>query len=122
MATTDQNKQTVERVFEGLRAGRLDIADELVRDDYIQHNPMGPNGRAAVKAAFALLGPQDLVTYRLIAEGDLVVAHSHNRTRNVALVDIFRFDEEGRIAEHWDVAQPVPETTVSGNDMFSRVG
>ena len=57
----------------------------------------------------------------MIAEGDLVVAHSHYKTFGMAGVDIWRFDEDGKIIEHWDVLQTVPETTASGNDMFSQL-
>ena len=55
----------------------------------------------------------------MIAEGDLVAAHPHYKTFNMAAVDIWRFDEDGRMIEHWDVLQLVPEATASGNDMFS---
>jgi predicted SnoaL-like aldol condensation-catalyzing enzyme len=39
----------------------------------------------------------------------------------MAGVDIFRIDDDGKITEHWDVLQQVPETTASGNDMFSQL-
>jgi predicted SnoaL-like aldol condensation-catalyzing enzyme len=39
----------------------------------------------------------------------------------MAVVDIFRLNDEGKAVEHWDVLQPVPETTASGNDMFSQL-
>jgi predicted SnoaL-like aldol condensation-catalyzing enzyme len=39
----------------------------------------------------------------------------------MAGVDIFRFNEQGKIIEHWDVLQEVPETTASGNDTFSQL-
>jgi predicted SnoaL-like aldol condensation-catalyzing enzyme len=58
---------------------------------------------------------------RLIAEGDLVVVHSHNvpvpGTRGRAVIDIFRL-EDGKIVEHWDVVQEVPETAKNNNTMF----
>jgi predicted SnoaL-like aldol condensation-catalyzing enzyme len=56
-----------------------------------------------------------------IGEGDLVTVHSHYKSFNMAGVDIFRFDDTGQILEHWDMLQQVPETTASGNDMFSQL-
>ena len=58
---------------------------------------------------------------RMIAEGDLVVTHGLIKTspedRGTAAVDIFRV-EDGKIVEHWDVLQPVPETAANDNTMF----
>jgi predicted SnoaL-like aldol condensation-catalyzing enzyme len=121
MADIERNKQTVARVFDAFRAGDVDAFDELIAEDYVQHNPQADNGLEAVKAFFAPVGPLDVEVYRVIAEGDLVVAHSHYKTWNTAGVDIWRFNDEGKMIEHWDVLQQVPETTVSGNDMFSQV-
>jgi predicted SnoaL-like aldol condensation-catalyzing enzyme len=57
----------------------------------------------------------------VVAEGDMVVIHSHTQRnpqdRGMAQVDIFRV-HDGKISEHWDVIQPIPETSVSGNGMF----
>jgi predicted SnoaL-like aldol condensation-catalyzing enzyme len=121
MADIERNKQTVARVFDAFRAGDVDAFDELIAEDYVQHNPQADNGLEAVKAFFAPVGPLDVEVYRVIAEGDLVVAHSHYKTWNTAGVDIWRFNDEGKMIEHWDVLQQVPETTISGNDMFSQV-
>ena len=58
---------------------------------------------------------------RFVAEGDLVVVHSHLRpspdARGTAVMDIFRL-ENGKIVEHWDVLQIVPETSANANTMF----
>jgi predicted SnoaL-like aldol condensation-catalyzing enzyme len=66
-------------------------------------------------------GNVDVEVYRMMAEGDLVAARSHDKTLNAAVVDIRRINDEGRLIEHWDVVQPVPETTASGNDMFAQL-
>ena len=121
MATSEQNKQTVARVFDAFRAGDVDALDELIVEDYVQHNPQADNGLQAVKDFFAPLGPVDVEVHRVIAEGDVVAVHSHHKTFNMAVVDIFRLNDNGKIIEHWDVLQPIPETTASGNDMFSHL-
>jgi predicted SnoaL-like aldol condensation-catalyzing enzyme len=121
VAQTERNKQTVARVFEAFRAGDTDAFDDLIVEDYIQHNPQAGNGLQAVKAFFAPLGPVDVEVYRVIAEGDLVAVHSHYKLWNMAGVDVFRLNDDGKIIEHWDVLQQVPETTASGNDMFSQL-
>ncbi|RNL62721.1 hypothetical protein EFK50_13300 [Nocardioides marmoriginsengisoli] len=109
--------------FEG---GDSALIDRYVRPEYIQHNPLAPDGPEAMKAfgaAWKLQFPD--ATYeekRLVTEGDLVVLHSHGvlvpGTPGLAVFDIFRF-HDGRIAEHWDILQEVPATTANGNDMFS---
>jgi predicted SnoaL-like aldol condensation-catalyzing enzyme len=108
--------------------GDLTQIDLHWRPDYIQHSPLAPDGREAlrefviyIKATF----PEGHLDFRrVVAEGDLVLVHSHlvpvPGTRGDALVDIFRV-QDGKIAEHWDVTQAVPETTASGNDMFSTL-
>jgi predicted SnoaL-like aldol condensation-catalyzing enzyme len=121
MGTLEQNKQTVARVFDAFRAGDVDAFDDLIVVDYVQHNPQAGNGLQAVKDVFAPIGPVDVDVHRVVAEGDLVTVHSNYKTFNMAGVDIFRLNEDGKIIEHWDVLQPIPETTASGNDMFSQL-
>jgi predicted SnoaL-like aldol condensation-catalyzing enzyme len=121
MATIEQNKQTVVRVFDAFRAGSVDALDDLIVEDYVQHNPQAGNGLQAVKDYFAPIGPVDVEVHRVIAEGDLVAVHANYKTLNMAGVDIFRLNEDGKIIEHWDVVQPIPGTTASGNDMFSQL-
>ncbi|MBF5002939.1 nuclear transport factor 2 family protein [Diaphorobacter caeni] len=104
----------------------LSAADRYIGDTYIQHNPRVANGREAFKSTFAQIFKQNpgrrSTIARAVAEGDLVMLHVHTVTgpgdRGSAIVDIFRFDANGKIVEHWDVIQPVPDKTASGNGMF----
>jgi predicted SnoaL-like aldol condensation-catalyzing enzyme len=93
---------------------------------YIQHNPQAADGAQAfidfVKF-YTGQNPQLHVDIkRVIAECDLVVTHSNIKTspdvRGDAVADIFRIDKHGKIVEHWDVIQPVPETSANDNTMF----
>jgi predicted SnoaL-like aldol condensation-catalyzing enzyme len=93
---------------------------------YIQHNPQAADGFQAfidfVKG-FTTQFPQLHVDIkRVIGECNLVVTHSHITTspqdRGSAVADIFRLDRRGKIVEHWDVIQAVPETSANDNTMF----
>jgi predicted SnoaL-like aldol condensation-catalyzing enzyme len=121
MADTERNKQTIARLFDAFRAGDVDAFDDLIVEDYFQHNPQAANGLQAVKEFFEPLGQVDVEVHRVIAEGEFVAAHSYYKTFNMAGVDIWRFNDDGMIIEHWDVLQQIPETTASGNDMFSQL-
>lgn len=97
---------------------------EYVAEDYTQHNPHAPAGPAASArylAGFVAGHPGlTLDVHRVIAEDDLVCTHSVLRltpeSRGSAIADVMRV-RDGRIVEHWDVVQEVPEVTVSGNPM-----
>ena len=100
---------------------------QYVGKEYLQHNPMvADSGQAFIDtfAPFLKLNPQSRASVkRVIAEGDLVALHVHSQLspedKGEAVVDIFRFDNDGKIVEHWDVIQPVPkEKTASGRSMF----
>ena len=94
---------------------------------YIQHNPEGKDGRDTFINGFAKYvenGTLKCVTKRAIAEKDLVVIHSHcldnpadPKERGQAFMDIFRV-QGGKIVEHWDVGQPIPEKSANSNTMF----
>ena len=97
--------------------------ERYVAPQYIQHNPLVPTGR---EAAVKFLTPRvnrELITdiKRVIAEGDLVAVHVHSRSnlqdRGRAIIDIFRV-ADGKIVEHWDVIQAVPEKSANTNTMF----
>ena len=92
---------------------------------YRQHNPQAGDGAEpfiTYVQNFTQTFPKLRVEIkRLIAEGDLVVVHNHSMRhtgdRGMAVMDIFRL-EDGKIVEHWDVIQDVPETSANDNTMF----
>lgn len=90
---------------------------------YIQHNPRVPDGPEAAVKLLSQFVTADSISQikRVVAENDLVVLHVHSRSnaqdRGRAIVDIFRV-ENGKIVEHWDVIQPVPEQAANSNTMF----
>jgi predicted SnoaL-like aldol condensation-catalyzing enzyme len=97
--------------------------ERFVAPQYIQHNPLLATGREAAVKFLASRVTRESITdiKRVIAEGELVVLHVHSRTnlndRGRAVIDIFRV-ADGKIVEHWDVIQPVPEKSANANTMF----
>ena len=97
------------------------VLDRLVSDNYQQHSPRIPNGTAAIKALLGNL-PADF-RYEpglVVAEGDYVTIHGRYfgwGPKPMMAVDIFRV-ANGKIAEHWDVVQPIPEKPTNTNGMF----
>lgn len=98
--------------------------DTYVAKDYVQHNPGLPDGReaavTALKPMFARPGAVFEVK-RIIVDGDIAVIHLFGRgdpaTRGAAVVDIYRM-AGGKIVEHWDVIQPMPEKSANAHPMF----
>ncbi len=96
----------------------------LVGDDYRQHNPTIEDGPTAAVAA---LTPKfdgsphaRFEVQRILVDGDLAMVHvraSRPGAPDAAVADLYRFSD-GRIVEHWDVLQPVPENPVHDHPMF----
>lgn len=124
-----ENKELVTHFYEELFShGNLEVIDKFVGNTYTNHNPQGVDGPEGLKkfiSYFRATYPNlQKTTYRVLAEGDLVLLHSSSAPEPGApaqvVVDIFRV-EDGKIVEHWDVIQPVPGTSVNGHDMFSTL-
>jgi predicted SnoaL-like aldol condensation-catalyzing enzyme len=123
----DVNKETVTNFYKVAFNEHKPAAaiEKYVGGSYIQHNPTVADGSLPFidfVNGFVAKNPHLHVDIkRVIAEGDLVVTHVHITTsetdRGVAAIDIFRI-EDGKIVEHWDVVQPVPDKAANENGMF----
>jgi predicted SnoaL-like aldol condensation-catalyzing enzyme len=123
----DANKKLVRDFYEMAfnQHKPTEAAKKYIGSKYIQHNPNVPNGAEAFYGyfeGFFKKNPQSHVSIkRALADGDLVALHLNSKVdekdRGRAIVDIFRV-ENGKIVEHWDVIQEVPEKTANGNTMF----
>jgi predicted SnoaL-like aldol condensation-catalyzing enzyme len=101
--------------------GRADLYPALISDSYIQHNPLITDGADGVMAFLKQAGRVPCEVKRIAIDGDLAFVHVRYLSlfgQEIAGVDIFRFDEAGKILEHWDVLQPVPATSRNSNTMF----
>lgn len=123
----EKNKEIVRDFYNlalNLRKPREAVAKYL-GSSYRQHNPTAGDGPApfiAFVEGFVKAFPSLHFDFkRFIAEGDLVVVHSHLTRKpadlGMGVMDIFRL-ENGKIVEHWDVMQEVPESAANPNTMF----
>ncbi len=125
-ADMEANKRTVLDFYEaGLNKKDFEAAAKYFGPKYIQHNPGAPDGIEGFKTFVNFLREKfpnsKSEIKKVFAEGDFVILHVHAvrepGTRGRAIVDIFRL-ENGKIVEHWDVAQDIPEKMPHNNGMF----
>jgi predicted SnoaL-like aldol condensation-catalyzing enzyme len=128
---TPQEQANIKAVLElyekALNQHDFEGAAQHLGPRYIQHNPFAEDGAEGLKKFIEWRRqkfPQSKsVVKRAFADGDYVILHVHSvrepGTLGVAIVDIYRM-ENGKVVEHWDVIQDVPEgsKTKNGNGMF----
>jgi predicted SnoaL-like aldol condensation-catalyzing enzyme len=126
--TADENKKIVLE-FEELAFVKkdLDKAVALFTDSYKQHNPQVPDGKEGFKGGIGWLLNENphlkKEVVNVVAGADMVAVHSkawmneQDPKTMMSIMDFYRL-ENGKIAEHWDAIQPVPEKASNDNGMF----
>jgi predicted SnoaL-like aldol condensation-catalyzing enzyme len=121
-----ENKQNAIDFYKMAYDGNPKKAVELfVGSKYIQHNPLVGDGIEPFIEYFERMYkeyPNKSIDFvRAVAEGDLVALHTHQTWPNkdeYVTMDFFRFNEHGKIIEHWDAMQQIPESSAHNNKMY----
>jgi len=122
----EQNKQNAIAFYKTAYLGDPETAvKKYVGDEYIQHNPLVPDGAQAFIDYFIKMAkeyPGKTIDFvRSVAQDDLVALHTHQvwpGGEEYVTMDFFRFDTKGKIVEHWDALQLIPDGTANGNTMY----
>ena len=122
----EANKKVVVGLYEAaINQKDFDAAMKFIGPRYVQHNPGAADGPEGLKSFIAFLR-EKFPNYhsdikRVFADGDYVILHVHNvptpGARGNAIMDIFKL-ENGKVVEHWDVRQEIPEKPANSNTMF----
>ena len=122
----EQNKKAVVEFYDkAINQKDFEAASKYLGSHYTQHNPNAADGPEGLKAFLQFLKEKFPASRseikRVLADGDYVILHVHAvrepGTRGNAIIDMFKL-ENGKIVEHWDVGQPIPEKAANANGMF----
>jgi len=122
----EANKKIVVEFYDkAINQKDFDAASKYLGSRYVQHNPNAADGPEGLKAFLQFLKERFPSSRseikRVLADGDYVILHVHAvrepGSRGNAIVDIFKL-ENGKVVEHWDVVQPIPEKAANTNGMF----
>jgi predicted SnoaL-like aldol condensation-catalyzing enzyme len=122
----EANKKAVVEFYDlAINQKNFEAAAKFIGARYVQHNPNAADGPEGLKNFLGFLRDKfpdyhsDIK--RVFADGDYVILHVHNvptpGARGNAIVDIFKL-ENGKVVEHWDVRQEIPEKSANTNTMF----
>jgi predicted SnoaL-like aldol condensation-catalyzing enzyme len=122
----DQNKKNAISFYRMAYDGNPRKAVELyVGSEYIQHNHLVGDGKEPFIAYFERMAaeyPDKSIEFvREVAQGNLVALHTHQvwpGNDQYVTMDFFRFDENGKIIEHWDSMQQIPSGSANNNTMY----
>lgn len=123
---TEANKQNAIAFYKTAYEGNPVLAvKEYLGNEYIQHNPAVANGTEGFINYFERMKkeyPDKTIEFvRSIAEEDLVALHTHQiwpGNDEYITMDFFRFDNNGKICEHWDSIQQIPKESANPNKMY----
>lgn len=121
-----QNKDNAVAFYKMAYEGNPRAAvEKYVGDQYIQHNPDVADGTEGFILYFERMqeeyADKSIEFVRCIAEGDLVALHTHQTwpgNDEYITMDFFRFDDNGKICEHWDSIQQIPKESANPNTMY----
>ena len=123
----EHNKRSAEKFYDlFFNQGKpAEAIEQFAGDTYIQHNPTMVDGKQGFIDYFNIAAQRypDRRVYlkRTLADGPYVIIHVHmvwQADFAMAGIDIFKFDDQGKIIEHWDVLQKIPDESANGNTMF----